>query len=107
MEYDENWINRFWRPAAAVVYLTICLFDFVIAPAVMGFRTANLEAFSQSLHGLDPAVAIALLQNRTPWQPLTLQGSGLFHIAFGAILGVTAWTRGSAQIEYIKQQAKV
>jgi hypothetical protein len=28
------------------------------------------------------------------WVPMTLQGGGLFHIAYGAILGVTAWSRG-------------
>ena len=30
----------------------------------------------------------------TQWQSLTLQNGGLIHLAFGAILGVTAWTRG-------------
>jgi hypothetical protein len=29
----------------------------------------------------------------TQWQPLTLQGAGLFHIAMGAIIGVAAWGR--------------
>jgi hypothetical protein len=36
------------------------------------------------------------------WQPLTLQGGGLIHIAFGAILGISAWTRGQEKIETIK-----
>lgn len=102
-EGGENWLNRTWRPMAAVVYLLICLFDFIIAPAFMGFKGSNLSQLAQSLKGLDPAIAVAIVQNRTPWQPLTLQGSGLFHVAFGAILGVAAWTRGSAQIEQIRQ----
>lgn len=103
IDSTESWLNRTWRPAAAVVYLIICLFDFVIAPAFMGFKSSNIAMMSQSLKGLDPAVAIAIIQNRTPWIPLTMQGSGLFHVAFGAILGVAAWTRGNAQIEQIRQ----
>ena len=103
LDNSESWLNRTWRPSAAVVYLIICLFDFVIAPAFMGFKSSNIAQMSQSLKGLDPAVAIAIIQNRTPWVPLTMQGSGLFHVAFGAILGVAAWTRGNAQIEQIRQ----
>lgn len=105
-DQGESWLNRTWRPAAAVVYLMICLFDFIVAPAFMGFKSANIVQMANSIKGLDPAIAIALIQNRTPWQPLTLQGSGLFHVAFGAILGVAAWTRGSAQIEQIRQQGE-
>lgn len=103
LDSTESWLNRTWRPAAAVVYLIICMFDFVLAPAFMGFKSANISMMAQSLKGLDPAVAIAIIQNRTPWVPLTMQGSGLFHVAFGAILGVAAWTRGNAQIEQIRQ----
>ena len=33
-----------------------------------------------------------------PWDPLTLQGAGLYHIAMGAVLGVAAWTRGKEKI---------
>lgn len=106
LENGESWLNRTWRPAAAVVYLIICMFDFVIAPAFMGFKSANIAQMASSLKGLDPTVAIAIVQNRTPWIPLTMQGSGLFHVAFGAILGVAAWTRGSAQIEQIRQQGE-
>lgn len=32
------------------------------------------------------------------WSPLTLQGAGLFHLAMGAILGVTAWSRGQEKM---------
>jgi hypothetical protein len=102
----ESWLNRTWRPAAAVVYLMICLFDFIIAPAFMGFKGANMAQMAAAIKDLDPQVAIAMIQNKTPWQPLTMQGSGLFHVAFGAILGVAAWTRGSAQIEALRQQGE-
>jgi hypothetical protein len=32
------------------------------------------------------------------WDPLTLKGAGLFHLAFGAILGVSAFTRGQEKV---------
>lgn len=102
----ESWLNRTWRPMAAVVYLMICLFDFIIAPAFMGFKTSTLAQMAIAVQGLDPGVASALINARTPWEPLTMQGSGLFHVAFGAILGVTAWTRGAAQIEQVKQNGE-
>lgn len=106
IDQTESWLNRTWRPAAAVVYLAICLFDFIIAPAFMGFKSSNLAQMAASLKDLDASVAIALVQNRTPWVPLTMSGSGLFHVAFGAILGVAAWTRGNAQIEQIRQSGE-
>ena len=31
------------------------------------------------------------------WNPLTLQGSGLFHLAFGSLLAAGATTRGLAK----------
>jgi hypothetical protein len=106
LEGGETWLNRTWRPAAAVVYLLICLFDFIVAPAFMGFKSATIAQMAASVKGLDPTIATALINARTPWEPLTLQGSGLFHVAFGAILGVAAWTRGAAQIEQVKQQGE-
>ena len=32
-------------------------------------------------------------QAPTPWQPLTLQGAGIYHISMGAIVGVAAFGR--------------
>jgi hypothetical protein len=33
---------------------------------------------------------------------MSLQFGGLVHIAFGAILGISAWTRGQEKLENIK-----
>jgi len=71
----ENWFKSQWRPAAAWLYLFINLFDFVIAPI--------LTMVGPKLLG----------SSYTPWQPLTLVGGGMFHLSFGAIIGVTAWGR--------------
>lgn len=75
----EDWMNSKWRPAMGWMYMAVCMFDFILAPilwAVIQFwetQAAN-DAFRQ-------------------WQPLTLQGAGLFHMAMGAVLGLAAWGR--------------
>jgi hypothetical protein len=33
------------------------------------------------------------------WQPITLQGAGLFHISMGAVLGIAAYGRTKEKIE--------
>ena len=72
----EDWMNSQWRPMMGWMYMVVCSFDFVIAPILWSL----LQSFS---HG----------SVQTQWQPLTLQGAGLFHIAMGAILGIAAYGR--------------
>jgi hypothetical protein len=85
-ESFSSWIQTKWRPATAVVYLVICIIDFVIFP-VLWFL------FLYTIDSSDKTVA---------WDPLTLKGAGLFHLSFGAILGVSAYTRGQEKINRIK-----
>ena len=72
---NQKWFMTHWRPAAAWLYLVINFFDFVIAPILM-MVTPRYTGGSY-----------------IPWQPLTLVGGGMFHLSFGAIIGVTAWGR--------------
>jgi hypothetical protein len=72
----EDWMNTKWRPAMGWMYMIVCTFDFVIFPM--------LWSLLQSLSN-------GSVTNQ--WQPLTLQGAGLFHIAMGAVLGVAAYGR--------------
>lgn len=72
----ETWINNKWRPAMGWMYLAVCVFDFVLFPIWWAMFQASL--------GITPVL---------PWDPLTLQGAGLFHMAMGAVLGITAWNR--------------
>lgn len=58
------------------LYMFVCLFDFVLAPIMWSV----LQSLS---HG----------SVQTQWQPLTLQGAGLFHMAMGAVLGIAAFGR--------------
>jgi hypothetical protein len=72
----EDWMNSKWRPMMGWMYMMICLFDFMIAPVLWSL----MQAF---FHG----------GVTTQWQPLTLQGAGLFHLAMGAVLGIAAYGR--------------
>ena len=75
-QQKEDWMNSKWRPMMGWMYMIVCSFDFVIAPILWSL----LQSLS---HG----------SVNTQWQPLTLQGAGLFHIAMGAVLGIAAYGR--------------
>ena len=68
----------------AVMYMMVCIFDFIVFPIMFTIvqfwetQAAN-DAFRQ-------------------WNPITLGGGGLFHVAMGAVLGVTAWSRGQEKM---------
>ena len=97
---QEVWFVKYWRPAAAWIYLSICVFDFVIMPVWHMKSQSNLNhiwELSMRLRPEDQMQAIVQLSRRTSWEPLTLNESGMFHISFGAILGVAAYTRGRVQ----------
>ena len=72
----EDWMNSKWRPACGWMYILVCLFDFMIAPVLWSITQAVFHG------GVN-----------VQWQPLTLQGAGLFHVAMGAVLGIAAYGR--------------
>ena len=78
----EDWMNAKWRPAMGWMYMFVCLFDFVVAP--IGWT--SIQAL---FHG----------GINTQWQPLTLQGGGLFHVAMGAVIGISAYGRTKEKLE--------
>lgn len=77
---DENWVNKYWRPALGWSYIAICLFDFIIGPLV------NYAFFKATGSTFDS------------WKPLTMTDGGMFHLSMGAVLGITSWTRGQEKI---------
>ena len=82
----EDWMNSKWRPMMAWMYMIVCIFDFIIFPILWSIVQA-----------LDPQGSVI-----TPWQPLTIQGAGLFHMAMGAIIGVTAFGRTQEKLAGIQ-----
>jgi hypothetical protein len=72
----EDWMNSKWRPMMGWMYMLVCTMDFVGFPVLWSL----LQMIS---HG----------NVSSQWQPLTLQGAGLFHIAMGAVIGISAYGR--------------
>jgi Holin of 3TMs, for gene-transfer release len=78
---NEHWVQKFWRPAMGWLYMGICFMDFIGFPLLTIFLPILFKPFG-------------LVMPYTAWKSLTLDNGGLIHIAFGAILGVSAFTRG-------------
>ena len=79
---NTDWINKKWRPVMGWVYMMTCTCDFVVFPVLWSL----LQAMSKG-------------SVTSQWQPLTLQGAGLYHIAMGAVLGIAAYGRTKEKIE--------
>jgi len=72
---DPNWMQNLWRPMMGWMYMLICLLDMAVFPVLWSLLQATMH------------------MPITQWNPLTLQGAGLFHIAMGAVLGISAFGR--------------
>ena len=72
----EDWMNSKWRPMMGWMYMTVCITDFVLFPV--------LWSMVQAIHGGNVT---------SQWNPITLAGAGLFHLAMGAVLGIAAFGR--------------
>ena len=82
---DEHWAKAYWRPAMGWLYMAMCAFDFILFPLI----TIILPIIQHN-------IGINMPYNE--WKSLTLSNGGLIHLAFGAILGVAAYTRGQEKI---------
>lgn len=76
----EDWMQKKWRPAMGWMYMIICFLDMAVFPVAWSILQATLG------HPV------------TQWNPLTLQGAGLFHLAMGAVLGIAAWGRTQEKV---------
>lgn len=92
-----------WRNVAAFVYLFICVFDIVLMPIFYEMNRPPLErgeivAMVQHLEPSNQVSAMQIISSEQKWEPLTVKDGSMFHIAFGAILGVAAWSRQSSRL---------
>lgn len=99
---SNKWYQSIWLPFAAGTYIAICIFDFMIMPIYVTAHNSRIEnAVFKTLEGKDAAIfadgLIRANQATRQWNPLTLLGAGMFHIAFGALLTGGAVTRGMAK----------
>lgn len=79
---NTDWVNKKWRPMMGWMYMATCSFDFIVAPVLWSI----VQALGQG-------------QVSMQWQPLTLQGAGLYHVAMGAVLGIAAYGRTKEKLE--------
>jgi hypothetical protein len=87
----ELWFHNKWRPAIAWQYFIVNIFDFIIGPyAHTLFENLILSPDKVS-----------------SWQPLTLQGGGLYHISMLTIIGATTWQRTKEKLELMKTGSNV
>jgi hypothetical protein len=86
---EEHWTKSYWRPAMGWSYMVICLFDFMLAPVFFGILSAVTKM---------PMIA---------WKSLTLAEGGLFHLAMGAVLGISAFGRTQEKTAKISADADV
>lgn len=68
----------------AFVYMIIVIFDFILGPIFWSII---------QLYGGSVAIQ---------WTPLTLISGGIFHAAMGAVLGISAFSRGREKIESLR-----
>ena len=87
-----------WRFAALIVYLVICVYDFMLVPVYYGIARMDLDLadYMQYLSLIeDPLVQMEYLKKLvSQHEPFTLKGGGLFHLSFGAILTASTLTNG-------------
>jgi hypothetical protein len=81
----DDWMQSHWRPMMAIVYMSIVAFDFIIAPIFWSL----VQTFASGTVSMQ-------------WNPLTLISGGIFHAAMGAILGISAFTRGREKLERVR-----
>jgi len=77
---EEDWMQKKWRPAMGWMYMIVCMLDMAIFPVLWSL------------------LQVLTKQPITQWNPLTLQGAGLFHLAMGAVLGIAAWGRTQEKV---------
>jgi hypothetical protein len=82
---EEHWVKAYWRPSMGWLYMAMCAFDFIIFPILSMMLPIIMKIWK---------VEMAYVA----WKSLTLDNGGLIHLAFGAILGVAAWSRGQEKV---------
>lgn len=68
----------------AFVYMAVVIFDFIIGPIF--WSIVQIYGGSVALQ----------------WTPLTLISGGVFHAAMGAVLGISAFSRGQEKVETLR-----
>ena len=95
-DYAERWYQRMWRPMMAGIYMFLCVLDYGVRPMInYAFsKQFNLAETVFIIKDLEPTVQVRILDNskQVLMDPILTE---FVHLAFGAILGIAAFSRGS------------
>lgn len=69
----------------AWMYFSVCITDFILFPI--------LWSILQAIYGVKVIV---------PWNPITLQSGSMFHVAMGAILGISVWKKSDERSKFMQ-----
>jgi hypothetical protein len=101
---EEKWFN--WKVMTAYIYLFICMFDFVVMPIYIQMDYSHTKKQIAELIEHEPNKDFVIqVMDKVPvkqWQPVTLVGGGLFHMAFGGIIGGIGITKGLERREAVR-----
>lgn len=89
----------------AIVYMIICILDYIVRPSINYYeaRKFDLGHEVQYLVQLEPTAQMKTIEILSSGETIPPILPEFVHLAFGAILGATAWTRGRERIERIRQ----
>ena len=76
----ESWFISSWRPALAWTFISVVVYDLILAPLLMQFMFAIGNKPYQE------------------WHPSTMLAGGMFFGAFGAILGTATYMRSQEKL---------
>jgi hypothetical protein len=84
---NKDWVNNKWRPAMGWMYMVVCITDFIVFPVLWSILQALMNGKVEA-----------------QYQPMTLMGAGLFHIAMGTVLGIAVYGRTKEKLEGVLRQ---
>jgi len=73
---NGDFMEKLWKPMTGIVYMAINVYDFILGPMIYHI----LEYYNSG-------------QSIDAYQSVTLQGGGIMHLSFGAILGISAYKK--------------
>lgn len=91
LEKDRHIFFSGWRPAMGWSYLIVCTFDFLLAPIFF-------TVYQTLITGGDMGQFIA-------WEPQTIKGGGLYHIAMLAIVGAATYGRTKEKLQRLSSES--
>lgn len=94
MKERYEWLAANWKAGLAFIYSLVVIFDFIVVPSWIGLHRPDLFLVLKAVAGLSNEMQQLTMQIAfRNHEPFTLQGGGMIHLAFGALLTGAAVTK--------------